>query len=123
MKKLDALEIKTKVIAAGFGLAAETELNMLRRLEDLMLDGIVMGFELLAERVRRADACIAMLTADHNATPNYVKGFDMAQDYFAVGLVVDSDHDGEYWCSPDTGGMYYGATLRAAIDAARKGTL
>lgn len=41
---------------------------------------------------------------------------------FALGLVVDADHDGEYWCSPDTGGMYYGPTLRAAIDAARKGT-
>lgn len=47
-------------------------------------------------------------------------------DDFAMGLVVDAPHDGEYWVSPDSGGMYYGKTLRAAIDAAieaaKKGT-
>lgn len=42
-------------------------------------------------------------------------------DDFAVGLVVDAQHDGDYWCSPDTGGMYYGKTLREAMKAARKG--
>ena len=42
-------------------------------------------------------------------------------DDFAVGLVVDAPHDGDFWCSPDTGGMYYGKTLREAMLAARKG--
>lgn len=41
-------------------------------------------------------------------------------DDFAIGFVVDGEKDGEYWCSPDAGGMYYGKTLREAIDAARK---
>lgn len=34
------------------------------------------------ERCHRADHIILLLTADHNSGPNYVKGFDMAQEYF-----------------------------------------
>ena len=33
---------------------------------------------------------------------------------------LSMQHDGDYWCSPDTGGMYYGKTLREAMKAARK---
>jgi predicted DCC family thiol-disulfide oxidoreductase YuxK len=36
----------------------------------------------LEKRLERADKIILMLTADHNTGPNYVKGFDMARDYF-----------------------------------------
>ena len=39
-------------------------------------------------------------------------------DDFAIGFVYEVE---EYWCSPESGGMYYGKTLREAIDAARKG--
>jgi len=39
-------------------------------------------------------------------------------DDFAIGFVGEVE---EYWCSPESGGMYYGKTLREAIDAARKG--
>jgi len=83
MKKIDMLEIKTKVICAGLGLAAESELNMLRRLEDLMIDGIAMGYDFLAQHCEAAEQIIAKLTMDHNSTPNYVPGFDAAQRHFA----------------------------------------
>jgi len=33
-------------------------------------------------RIHRADHIILLLTADHNTGKNYVKGFDMAQEYF-----------------------------------------
>jgi arginase family enzyme len=38
--------------------------------------------EALLQRIARAEAVIVMLTADHNTSPNYVRGFDMARDYF-----------------------------------------
>lgn len=76
-------EIKQKVIACGFGLAAEDELSMLARLEQLMIDGIVMGVHLMAERCEQAEQIISKLTADHNAGPNYSAGFELAQQHFA----------------------------------------
>jgi len=82
MKKINMLEIKSKVICAGLGLAAESELNMLRRLEELMIDGIAMGYDFLASRCESAEEIIATLTMDHNSTPNYVQGFDAAQRHF-----------------------------------------
>jgi hypothetical protein len=39
--------------------------------------------EALNERIESAERCMAMLTADHNSTPNYLRGFDMAGDHFA----------------------------------------
>jgi len=39
-------------------------------------------FEKYKARCRRADQIILMLTADHNTGQHYVKGFDMAQEYF-----------------------------------------
>jgi hypothetical protein len=37
----------------------------------------------MQERIAEADRIILTLTEDHNNTPNYVRGFDMAQEYFA----------------------------------------
>jgi len=34
-------------------------------------------------RLEEAERIIFWLTADHNSGPNYVKGFDMAREYFA----------------------------------------
>ena len=90
----------------------------------------------LIERLRDADAsgshwaseaadAIERLTAEVEALRADAELLDWMQrqslDDFAVGLVVDAQHDGDYWCSPDTGGMYYGKTLREAMKAARKG--
>nr|WP_315206469.1 hypothetical protein [uncultured Albidiferax sp.] len=44
--ELDLMAIKSACITAGLGLAAESELDMLIRLEALMLQGIKMGFDL-----------------------------------------------------------------------------
>lgn len=82
MSKIDIMAIKAKVIAAGLGLFGSDEAHMLQRLEDLMLQGMVMGYDLLAERCEKAEQTITMLTADHNSTPNYLRGFDMAQRHF-----------------------------------------
>lgn len=35
------------------------------------------------ERIHEAEQVILRLTMDHNSTPNYVQGFEMARDYFA----------------------------------------
>lgn len=78
------LEIKAKVIGAGLGLAAEDELNLLRRLEGLLFEGIGMGYDLMAARCEAAETIIAKLTMDHNTTPNYVQGFDLAQRHFSA---------------------------------------
>lgn len=83
MKKIDILSLKAKVIVAGFGIAAEDELNLLRRLEALLFDGIGIGYSLMAERCEAAEIIIATLTMDHNSTPNYVRGFEMAREHFA----------------------------------------
>lgn len=40
-------------------------------------------------RIEDADRIILTLTEDHNNTPNYVRGFELAQAYFA------KYHDGE----------------------------
>jgi hypothetical protein len=82
MKKIDMLEIKAKVIGAGLGLAAEDELSMLQRLEALLIDGITIGYDLMASRCEAAEQIIARLTMDHNNTPNYVQGFALAQKHF-----------------------------------------
>jgi hypothetical protein len=37
----------------------------------------------LAERCAAAELIIIRLTMDHNSTPNYVKGFELAQAHFA----------------------------------------
>lgn len=37
----------------------------------------------------------------------------------AMGIVIDSNHDGEYYVCGDDYKMHYGETLRAAIDAAK----
>lgn len=82
MSKIDIMAIKAKVIIAGLGLFGSDEAYMLQRLEDLMLQGMVMGYDLLAERCEKAEQTITMLTADHNSTPNYLRGFEMAQHHF-----------------------------------------
>lgn len=38
-----------------------------------------------------------------------------------MGIVVDADHDGEYYVNGDSGNIYYGQTLREAIDHAIEG--
>lgn len=82
MSKLDIMAVKAEVIGAGLGLFGSDEAYMLQRLEVLMLEGVVMGYDLLAERCEKAEQAITMLTADHNSTPNYVRGFEMAQRHF-----------------------------------------
>jgi len=71
-----------------------------------------------AAELRRLQAEVEALKADAGRL-DWIERQSL--DDLAFGLVIDAEHDGEYWCSPDTGGIYYGKTLRAAIDAARKG--
>lgn len=82
MSKIDMMAIKVKVAKAGFGLFGSDELYMFEQLENLFIEGMAMGYDLLAPRCEAAEKIVVQLTADHNSTPNYVKGFDMAQDHF-----------------------------------------
>lgn len=137
MNKLNVADIKTKVIAAGFGLAAESEADMLRRLEDLLLDGIAMGRDVMAQRCEAAEQIIAKLTMDHNTTPNYLEGLAMAQKHFAdwpnsairTESHTTSDRKPETWRSeldrladlaqiaPRTGAVTIGASTVLALRA------
>lgn len=76
------MAIKVKVATAGFGLFGSGELYMFEQLEKLFIEGMAVGCDLLAQRCEAAEKIIVQLTADHNSTPNYVKGFDMAQNHF-----------------------------------------
>ena len=43
-------------------------------------------------------------------------------EHLCMMLIVDADHDGEYYVEGDDGQKGYGLTLREAIDAARGAT-
>ncbi len=44
---------------------------------------LLADLDQLRTRVFEADLVMLLLTADHNSTPNYVKGFQAASEYFA----------------------------------------
>jgi hypothetical protein len=64
-------------------LAASDEQELRRRYAAMREALGVTGPDNLIERLEQAETIIAWLTMDHNSGPNYVKGFDMAQEHFA----------------------------------------
>ena len=104
--------------------ASEDELNAALKLEGkdpedtARLSGQAIQIATLTHERDQLRAEVEALRAD-SALLDWMQRQSL--DDFAVGLVVDAPHDGDFWCSPDTGGMYYGKTLREAMLAARKG--
>jgi hypothetical protein len=55
--------------------------NEIEKLNIVLMDcAITMTAQ--KKRIELADRVILTLTMDHNSTPNYVRGFEMARDYF-----------------------------------------
>ena len=46
-------------------------------------DNLHYLFMRASERIEEADRIILTLTMDHNSTPNYLRGLEMAEEYFA----------------------------------------
>lgn len=75
-------------------------------------------------RVRSQDAAtFAALREENERLRNDAERIDWISRQYLDGLcltlVVDADHDGEYYVAGDDNQTGYGPTLRAAIDAAR----
>jgi len=118
------VEALTDDALARVMVASEDELNAALKLEGkdpedtARLSGQAIQIATLTHERDQLRAEVEALRAD-SALLDWMQRQSL--DDFAVGLVVDAPHDGDFWCSPDTGGMYYGKTLREAMLAARKG--
>ena len=61
-------------------------------------------------------ALIEKAMAEERERLNWIERQDLEE--LSMGLVVDADHDGEYFVNGDDCVTYYGPTLREAIDNA-----
>jgi len=86
------------------------------RIESGFVDSVEPALIVLAAEVRRLQAENERLRKDAERIDWISRQY---LDGLCLTLVVDADHDGEYYVAGDDNQTGYGPTLRAAIDAAR----
>ena len=90
--------------------------------EDVIQLAVDAGFTLHTpiEHISKFKRLIELATqkavAEERERLNWIERQDLEE--LSMGLVVDADHDGEYFVNGDDCVTYYGPTLREAIDNA-----
>lgn len=74
------------------------------------------GWQTLDAMVRFGERVAEKAVAEERERLNWIERQDLEE--LSMGLVVDADHDGEYFVNGDDCVTYYGPTLREAIDNA-----
>ena len=69
--------------AAGIDAVVNKICELEKACNPAAITAMLAELDQLRTRVFEADLAMLLLTADHNSTPNYVKGFQAASEYFS----------------------------------------